>query len=57
MINMKRPQKLLTCVLLVAFMVLSALPSLAASSWYVVKKSTALNDAILYYGVAGGGTI
>ena len=54
---MKRPQKLLTCVLLVAFMVLSALPSLAASSWYVVKKSTALNDAILYYGVAGGGTI
>ncbi len=57
MIKMKRPRKLLTCSLLVALMVLSALPALAASSWYVVKKSTALNDAILYYGVAGGGSI
>ena len=57
MIIMKRPRKLLTCSLLVALMVLSALPALAASSWYVVKKSTALNDAILFYEDSGGGSI
>ena len=54
---MKIPRKLLIlCSLVFAFIVLSALPAMAASSWYVVKKSVATTDAIFYCKDSGGGS-